>query len=432
MNLTPAAILMLALAAIVGILAQWSDSVLAAIWWRAAVALVALGLVYELFVTRRLIVTAKWLDRPALRLGRTEHLELELKNWTQRKLAIEILPMLPAGMHADIETRVVDIAAGGAAITSVNARPTILGMPGWPDVPIRIKGPFKLAWWSRSVASDAHLRVQPDTLGARDAWVGTAQSGASAQAALGGGHELHHLREYRAGDAPRTIDWKATARTSRLITRVFSEQQHLEVMLLVDAGRTSRTEIDGMQLLGHYANLAARFAEYCVAGDDRVGLIAFADRPIATLAPARGIPAVTGIRHALAALMPRAVESDVLSAALDVRKLVRHRCLVLLLTDLYEPSATSQLAQSVRLLVPKHVPLIVGLMSEEVVELAHRAARDWLDPYRSLAAREYRRNVAANVARLGRLGAYAITARPVEADRRVLDSYRRLRAQRRV
>jgi hypothetical protein len=115
-----------------------------------------------------------------------------------------------------------------------------------------------------------------------------------------------------------------------------------------------------------------------------------------------------------------------------VRKLVRHRCLVVILTDLYESSATSQLAQSARLLIPKHLPMIVGLASEEVVELAQRAADDWLDPYESFAAREYRKHVEANVARLGRLGAYALTARARELDRKVLYTYRRLRAHRRI
>jgi uncharacterized protein (DUF58 family) len=432
MNLTPAAIVTLALAALVGILALWSDSLLAELVWRTAIALVALGLAYELYVTRRLAVAATWLDRAALKLGRNETLELEVANGTRRDLAIELLPLLPHGLQSEQTARTMRVPAGGAAVTRVAARPTTLGVQQWPPLPLRIKGPLKLAWWSRSLALDAHLRVQPDTLGPREAWVGSAQAGSAAQAALGGGHELHHLREYRPGDPPRTVDWKATARSSRLITRVFSEQQHLEVMLLIDAGRTSRTEIDGMHLIGHYANLAARFAEYCAAGDDRVGLIAFADRPLVALAPARGSSAVTRIRTALADLVPRAVESDVLTAALNVRRLVRHRCLVLLLTDLYEPSATSQVARSVRLLVPKHVPLIVGLMSEEVIALAQRGAREWLDPYNSFAAREYRRSVGANVARLARLGAYAMTARPAEADERVLQAYRLLRAQRRV
>jgi uncharacterized protein (DUF58 family) len=203
-------------------------------------------------------------------------------------------------------------------------------------------------------------------------------------------------------------------------------------MLLVDAGRTSRTELGGLSQLGHYANLAARFAEYCVAGDDEVGLIAFADRPLATLAPARGAAAVERIRGALAELAPRAVESDVLGAALHVRRLVRHRCLAVILTDLYERTETGPLVQSVRLLVPKHLPLIVGMVGDEVAELADRRAVDWLDPYRSLAARDYRRHVAANVARLAHLGAHALVARPRELDRKVLDGYRLLRAQRRI
>jgi len=51
---------------------------------------------------------------------------------------------------------------------------------------------------------------------------------------------------------------------------------------------------------------------------------------------------------------------------------------------------------------------------------------------RALAAREYRREVGANVARLGQLGAYALTARARELDSRVLETYSRLRAQRRI
>jgi uncharacterized protein (DUF58 family) len=203
-------------------------------------------------------------------------------------------------------------------------------------------------------------------------------------------------------------------------------------MILVDAGRTSRTEIDGLSQLGHYANLAARFAEYCVAGDDQVGLVVFADRPLRTIAPGRGTAAVARIRSALAEMVPLAVESDVLAATLHVRRTVRHRCLAVILTDLYERSASGPLAQSARLLAHKHLPFIVGLLGEEVVELGAAPAATWLDPYRGLAAREYRRDVDANVARLARLGAHALAARPKELDRRVLGHYALLRAQRRI
>jgi uncharacterized protein (DUF58 family) len=430
-SLTPLAVVLLVLAALVGIAAQWSGSLLADLWWRAVVALLAVGLAYELYVTRRLAVAASWAQRAALYLGRTVTLELTLANRARRPLVIELAPVWPDGLAGEPRARRLRVGAQAQETAALEARAVALGSHAWPGLPARVLGPLNLAWWSRRLAPDGAAQVLPDTLRSRDVLAGSSE-GATAQTTIGGGHELHHLREYRPGDPRNAIDWKATARSSRLVTRVFSEDQHLEVMLLIDAGRTSRTEIDGLQQLGHYANLAARFAEFCVAHDDQVGLIAFADRPLATLRPARGIRAVTQIRAALTKLAPSAVESDVLAAALHVRELVRHRCLVVILTDLYERSATSALAQSARLLVPKHLPLIAGLVSEEVFELAERGADDWLDPYRSLAAREYQRQVGANVARLGQLGAYALTARARELDRRVLDTYGRLRAQRRI
>ena len=431
MSLTPFAVVALVLAALVGIAAQWSGSLLAELWWRAVVALVALGLAYELYVTRRLAVAASWAQRASLYLGRTATLDLTLANRSRRPIVLELAPVWPDGLAGESRARRLRVEAHAAETAALDARAVALGLHAWPGLPTRVRGPLNLAWWSRRLAPDGAARVVPDTLGPRGVFAGSSE-GATAQTTIGGGHELHHLREYRPGDPRHTIDWKATARSSRLVTRVFSEDQHLEVMLLIDAGRTSRTEIEGLQQLGHYANLAARFAEFCVAHDDQVGLIVFADRPIATLKPARGAPAVTRIRAALTELKPSAVESDVLAAALHVRELVRHRCLVVMLTDLYERSATSALAQSARLLVPKHLPLIAGIVSDEVFELAERGADDWLDPYRSLAAREYQRQVGANVARLGQLGAYALTARVRELDRRVLDTYGRLRAQRRI
>jgi uncharacterized protein (DUF58 family) len=431
-NLSPLAVVIVGAAVLLGILGQWSEAFGAFLLWRAVVGVLVLALAYEFVVVRRVRTEARLAGGERLYLGRTETLTLEFENAAPRPLTIRFSPVLPVGLSGAAATSMLSLDPGATTATTFDVRPIALGTHVWPALPVRIRGPLRLAWWSRSMSPTRDVRVLPDTLGARAVLAASAELGATTQARLGGARDLHHLRNYRAGDPRHTIDWKATARASRLITRVFSEDQHLEVMILVDAGRTGRTQIDGMSQLAHYVNLAARFAEYCVAGDDQVGLVIFADRPLTTIAPGRGTAAVTRIRNALAGIETRAVESDVLSAAAHVRRLVRHRCLVLILTDLYERSATGQLAQSARLLARKHLPMIVGLLSEEVVALSNAPAEDWLDPYRSLAAREYRRDVGANVARLAQLGAFAVTARPAELDRKVLGNYSLLRAQRRI
>jgi uncharacterized protein (DUF58 family) len=438
MNLTPAAVIAIALVGLLGIAGQWSAAVGTFPWWRLAAALLVLGAGYELWVSRRSRVAARWLGGERLFLGRPERLRLELANGSERALRVRLAPALPAGLRRDDPAPAgsgilaVRLPPGGREAVTVDLRAIELGEQRWPPLPVRIRGPLHLAWWSRSVAMGETLRVAPDTLGTGAVTSGTAMAGAAGRATPGAGLELDRLRPYRPGDPRRMIDWKATARAASLVTRVFSEDQHLELVIALDAGRTSRIEIDGMSQLGHYANLAARFAEHCAAGDDLVGLVTFADVPLTELAPGRGIAAVTRIRRALAELAPRAVESDPLEAAVCVRRLVRRRCLVVLLTDLYERGSGDRLAQAVRLLAPHHLPVVVGLVSRDVEGFATTPARHRLDPYRSLAAREHERRLRGGIARLARLGALAMTAHPNELDRKVLERYRLLRAQRRI
>ena len=432
MSLTPLGLALAAFTMLLGALGQWSATLGAFPWWRLAAGALILGLAYELAVTRGVALGARVRGAARLYLGREQPLHLEVENTLPRPVTVQLAPVWPAGISGSEAAVTLRAAAHGAATVRFGVRPVATGAHAWRPLPARVRGPLGLAWWSRTLRPASELRVVPDVLGRRAAAAGSTQTGPATQAAIGGARELHHLRDYRPGDARHAIDWKATARASRLVTRVFSEDQHLEVLILLDAGRTSRTEIDGMSQFGHYVNLAARFAEYCVAGDDQVGLVAFADGTLATLGPGRGVEAVARIRRALDGLTPRAAESDVVSAALHVRRLVRRRCLVVLLTDLYERTATSQLVQSTRLLARKHLPMVVGLLGEEILRLGDAPAADWLDPYRSLAAREYRRDVDANLTRLARLGARALVARPAELERKVLGEYASLRARRRI
>ncbi len=92
---------------------------------------------------------------------------------------------------------------------------------------------------------------------------------------VGAGSELHQLREYVQGDPISRIDWKATARTGKFVTREFTEDQHLDVLVVIDAGRLSRVRAGKLDRFGLYSNIAARLAEVVTPNDDRVGLVVF-------------------------------------------------------------------------------------------------------------------------------------------------------------
>ncbi len=228
-------------------------------------------------------------------------------------------------------------------------------------------------------------------------------------------------------------DWKATARSGALVTREYSEDQHLDILVAIDAGRLSRIRSGALDRLAVYANLAARFAELVTHNDDRIGLVVYADRILATCPPARGTIAVTRLRHALEHLEVRPAESAPTAAAASIRELLKQRALVVFLTDLDDASLADSLVRAVRLLAPRHLVLIAGMRSREIASLAQQPARDWSDPWVALAASEHEARAAGHRAFLQRLGVPVVVADSAQRlERDLFARYESLRRSRRV
>src|SRR4029077_11683768 len=141
-SLTPFALVALVLAALVGVVAQWSGSLLAELWWRAVVALGAVGAAHELYVTRRLAVGASWAQRAALYLGRTATLDLKVANHSRRSLEVELAPAWPDGLAGESSTRRLRVAPLAAETAALDARAIALGVHAWPRLPTRVRGPL--------------------------------------------------------------------------------------------------------------------------------------------------------------------------------------------------------------------------------------------------------------------------------------------------
>ncbi|HKR97959.1 MAG TPA: DUF58 domain-containing protein, partial [Candidatus Dormibacteraeota bacterium] len=341
---------------------------------------------------------------------------------------------LSAPKEFAVEPRVetLKLLRGIDTSTTLEAVGRRLGPRAWPSPGIRIGGQLQLAWWPRRVTADCTVTVVPDLLVRSGMTRGSRQTGEQTARLRGGGTEILQLREYRRGDPLRVIDWKASARRGRPISRDMTEDQHLEIIVAVDSGRASGLAAGEVDRLSLYVNVAARLAQRAAELDDAVGLLVFAARPLAALAPARGDAAVARIRKMLAACFVQPGESNPVLAAARMRALAHRRSLIILLTDLEDASATEQLVQAVRLLSPKHFVLIAGFESARISALPAASAREPLAAYRALAAVDYCNSLAGNVRALRALGAAAITARPEHLDQAVFEAYRGYRQRRRV
>lgn len=431
MHLSLRAYLVVSLMALLAIVGIWSSEPGLSGWWRLPALLLLLGLTFEGLFVRRQPLEARVTTAPRAFLGREQRATFAFTNRSGRELALQYLPATPAGLEAPQEPRSVRAPAHGTAEDSISLLPVRLGPHSWPAVPVRMLGPLGLAWWSLTLPAREQVVVTADALHVPVRLRGLT-TGARPRAIAGAGAELHQLRDYVRGDPLSSIDWKASARTGSLIAREFSEDQHLEVLVAIDAGRLSRIRAGQLDRLGVYANLAARLAEIAVQLDDRVGLIVYADRVLASSAPARGLPAIVGMRRALEQLAVQPAESDPTAAAVSVRRLLKHRGLIVLLTDLDDASVAAELARAVRLLAPPHLVLVAGVQSGEIGALARREASDWQDPWIALAAGEHEAQASAQRLLLKRLGAPVVAAPAERLEQAVFAEYEALRRSRRV
>ena len=103
----------------------------------------------------------------------------------------------------------------------------------------------------------------------------------------GGGSELLDLREYRPGDPPKTIAWKASARRDMLITKEFENDVPVRCTLFLDTSNAMRLGEPGDTPLAYASGLSATLAQAIASNRDIVGLCLFDEENTQRMKPAR-------------------------------------------------------------------------------------------------------------------------------------------------
>jgi uncharacterized protein (DUF58 family) len=186
--------------------------------------------------------------------------------------------------------------------------------------------------------------------------VSTLLAGAYRSAFRGRGLTFEELRDYQPGDDPRWIEWNATARLGRPITKRMREERDLVLALLVDVSPSLAFGQLGASKLEAARRAAGALAAAAAASQDRIALCTFADRPLERLRPAAGPAQLLRVFDALAAAQPGARTDARGALEWAVATLPRHT-IVVLLSDLVFPDPGAPLRQCAR----KHELVVLRL-----------------------------------------------------------------------
>ncbi|HEX9938188.1 MAG TPA: DUF58 domain-containing protein [Longimicrobium sp.] len=391
----------------------------------------------DLLLLLLFLADALWAPAPSLRIERRAPQRISLGATSRDRLLVENrgklaarvrvtddLPEILARQGADVQE--VVIPPGRDATLEYEVRADRRGDAEYGDVHVRVLGPLGVAWRQRRVYRSDPLRVLPGVLEVRRYRLlglhnRLREAGFRAVRQRGEGGSFESLREYVRGDDPRTIDWKASGRRSRLIVRQYEAERRQNVVMLVDAGRMMTEKVGERERIDYALTAALLLADVASLHGDLVGLLVFADRVQQYIPPSRN--AISTLAEALGSVHARMVEPNYPAAFTYLAKQLRRRSLLVVFTDIIDSSASSALVAHLGKAASRHLPIAVAIRNPDLEAAAQLPPKSEADVYRRAAAEELLQARGAALTQMQRAGVLIADSRPTDAVPNVVNRY---------
>ena len=182
--------------------------------------------------------------------------------------------------------------------------------------------------------------------------INSLQTGAYVSHFRGRGMEFDESRPYQAGDDPRNIDWRVTARSTTAYTKLFREERERPVLIMVDLRRSMHFATRGCYKSVSASRAAALLSWAAHHRGDRLGGLVFGDTTHREIKPRLGRQAALRYVHELvghpdwgdrrAPGDPGNGERMLTEAMAALRRVARPGSQVVILSDFIDFSRASQ------------------------------------------------------------------------------------------
>ncbi|QSX74112.1 DUF58 domain-containing protein [Lysobacter arenosi] len=312
---------------------------------------------------------------------------------------LDVFDLHPGGWRMHGLPRRLQLRPGEAASFDYHLSASARGDFRFEGVQLRLHSPLRLWWHSRVAGVEQAVRVFPNFAPlARFAMFSADQAsrlvGAHLRRRRGEGTDFHQMREYRIGDSMRQIDWKATARARRLISREYQDEKNQQLVLLLDTGRRLLARDGEMAHFDHVLDASLVVAYLALRQGDAVGLLASGGASC-WVPPRRGVGAIDELLRASYALQPQPVATDFLAAATELSLRQRRRSLVMMVTNLRDEDMDDVLA-AVQMLRKRHLVCVASLREGSLDSALGETVQDLSQAIRAGATAQYleQRNAA--------------------------------------
>ena len=359
-------------------------------WYGAGILLVASALVDMLTLYRMPtpIVHRRLPDILALEVTRAVELELH----SGRRQKIEVFDLLPGGWKVEGLPRTLELQANKKSIFSYDITPHDRGDHVYEGVHLCLFSALGLWRQLRTVELKQTVRVFPNfaplaKLALFSAEQASRMVGAHLKRRRGEGTDFHQMREYRIGDTMRQIDWKATRRAGKLISREYQEEKNQQVVMVLDSGRRMLAKDDGLSHFDHALNAMLVVSYLALRQGDAVGMYATGEHK-RWVSPRRGVKSIESLLKATYDLQPEKSATDYYALATELTKRQTRRSLVMIITNLRDEDGEDLLI-AVKMLQRRHMVVVASIREQSIEQVLENEPHELADVLRAASAAKY-------------------------------------------
>ena len=363
------------LTAVAGII-EWHKTIeLKFVFWAYAIVLGIVALLDYLITqyTRPNLKVTRTLD-PHLALGIRQKVTIKVSNQSSRPQQLWLTDSPSSQLRIQALPAEAQIAPGEHAIIQYRIIPLQRGLAEFGRVCCRIKSSLKL--WEKNTyyCEPEQAKIYPNYKPLfQSSFINSellySDWGVQLSQRRGEGTDFRQLRDFRVGDSLRQIDWRATARFNRPISREYQEERDQQVIFLLDCGRRMRAKDGDISHFDHALNALLLSAFIALRQGDKVGLLSFAGQP-------RWVPPLKG-QHQISHLLDQIYDldssldtSDFLEVAQQLMTRQSKRSLIILISSI-EPEDRDDLTKATKMLSQHHLVLVACMRQQALSEAQH-------------------------------------------------------------
>ncbi|MEG2077927.1 DUF58 domain-containing protein [Chryseobacterium sp.] len=246
---------------------------------------------------------------------------------------------------------------------------------------------------------------------------------------LGHTMEFEQIKEYVPGDDIRTVNWKATSKSNRLMVNQFQDEKAQRVFIIIDKGRTMKMPFKGLSLLDYSINASMALAHIILKKGDRAGMMTFSKKAENKVAADHKSGQLKKISEALYNVKTDFFESDFNRLYQDVNFSLNQRSLILLFTNFETLDGLNRQIKYLRGISKNHLLVVVFFKNAELHQLIHKKPNNTQEIYDQIIAEKFEFEKKLIIQELRKYGIFSVYTLPENLNVDVINKYLEIKAR---